>query len=194
MPARHRRHVKPLAVIYRAMGSQKKLAAALGIGQPAVSKIVNGKRISLAARFAGHVEDLERSGRRTDLLRGYADQVAADARREYQQTSNRTRMTIHAPDPALEQRAMTELVEAVAHVSRAGQVASQMVIRANEALVADDSPLAHRLQDLAREILNAARRKDRERMTSPRPFKIVAEGEGVAALDLARAMGSEVEG
>jgi hypothetical protein len=107
---------------------------------------------------------------------------------------NRTTTTIHEPDPALEQRALTELVEAVVASGNAGLIAGKLVIRAHQAVAEDDRPFGHRLGDLAREILNAARRKDRRRAAflsgitvAPFPEREV----GVSMDDVLRSMGSE---
>jgi hypothetical protein len=105
---------------------------------------------------------------------------------------NRKSMTIHAPDPALEQRAMTELVEAVAAAGDAGRIAGQLIVRAHQALAEDESVLAHRLGDLGREILNAARRRDRQRTASVPVFRIAPAPRGEIAMDdLERMMGRE---
>jgi hypothetical protein len=105
---------------------------------------------------------------------------------------NRKSMTIHAPDAALEQRALTELVEAVVASGNAGLVSSKLIIRAHQALAEDDRPFGHRLGDLAREILNAARRRDRQRTASVPVFRIAPAPKGEIAMDdLERMMGRE---
>jgi hypothetical protein len=107
---------------------------------------------------------------------------------------NRNTTTIHEPDPALEQSALTELVEAVAASGNAGLIAGKLVIRAHQALAEDEPPLAHRLEDLSREILNAAARKNHRRRSflsaitvAPFPEREV----GVSMDDILRSTGSE---
>lgn len=78
-----RHHVRDTAALYRALASQKKLAAALGLDQANASRLVNGVTPSPAARFAQDLERLVESGIDPAPLLIYVDRIVRDARVAY---------------------------------------------------------------------------------------------------------------